>query len=318
MPTLHPGILKNQAKTRLQDSNASRLVLIHTGLVLCLSLIASGINLYLSHQINSTGGLSGLSTRSMLQSLQTLLQYGTTIFTPFWHAGFTLAVLSISRGLAATTKDLLGGFRRWGTVLSLQMGTMMLYFGALIASAYLASMIYSVTPFAESMTQLLTPMMESGSVDLTALPMEEMIQVYTPLMIIFLAVLLPICLLLSLGTRLSPYLILDQNMAGFLAIPFSIAAMRGKKWKMLKLDLSFWWYYLAETLLAIVCYLDVILPMLGVQLPFNETVAFFGALILYAVLELGFHLWKKPYHDVTYALAYQEILHSLEIPKEST
>jgi len=318
MPILNPGILRSQAKTRLQDSGASRLVLIHTGLLLALSILASGINLVLNDQISTTGGLSGLGARSMLQSLQTFLQLGTSLFTPFWHAGFTMAMLNLAAGLAPKDRDLLHGFRRWGAVLAQQLYSSMLFISAGLFTAYLAATLFAMTPFAAPLAEIVTPMMSSGTPDLTAISPDVLAAAYVPLLLIYGAILIPILLFLSLSFRLSGYLILDHNMGGFAAIYFSMIAMRGKRLKMLKLDLSFWWYYLIEILLSIVCYLDVILPMLGISLPFNETIAFFAALILYAVLELLFQLWKKPLRDVTYALAYKEILHSLEIPHEST
>ena len=317
MPTLHPGILQSQAKTRLQDSGVSRLVLIHTGLLLSLSILASGINLFLNDQINTTGGLSGLGARSMLQSLQTFLQLGTSLFTPFWHAGFTMAMLNLASGIAPKDKDLLHGFRRWGAVLSQQLNISMLYIAAAIFSAYVAATIFALTPFAAPLAELITPMMSGEVLDLSTVSPEVLAQAYVPLLIIYAFFALPLILFLNLSFRLSSYLVLDHKMSGFASLLISMRAMRGQRFKMLKLDLSFWWYYLIEFLLSIVCYLDVILPMLGISLPFNETIAFFSALILYAVLELLFQLWKKPYRDVTYALAYREILHSLETPPES-
>lgn len=317
MPTLTPGILKSQSALRLRDTNSSRLVLIHTGALLSLSILASAINLFLNDQISTTGGLGGLQARSILQSLQAFLQYGTTLFSPFWQAGFTLAMLHTASGAAASGKDLLGGFRRWTAVLSLQLFTMVIYFGAAISCGYLAATVFALTPFSDSLADILEPMLASGTLDLTTLPAEALLDAYIPMLVIFLAFLLPLALYFTLSLRLSEYLILDHKMGGFAAVHFSMAAMRGNRIKMLKLDLSFWWYYLIEVLLSIVCYLDLLLPLLGVTLPFNETIAFFAALLLYAGLELAFHLWKKPYHDVTYALAYQEILHSLETPKQS-
>lgn len=312
MPTLHPGILKSQAKTRLQDAPTTKLVLIHTGVLLSLSLLASAINLYLNDQISSTGGLSGLGTRSLLQSLQTVLQYCATLFTPFWQAGFTLAVLHIARGAVTSEKDLLGGFRRWLPVLSLHMFTMMILFGVVLCCGYLAALIFSFTPFAQPLADAITPMLSSGAVDLSTIPADTLVDAYIPLFIIYGIVLAPILLSVTLGLRLSKYLILDHKMGAFAAIHLSKVAMRGNKLKMLKLDLSFWWYYLTELLLAIVCYLDVILPMLGITLPFNETTAYFTALILYGIGQLGFQLWKKAYVDTTYALAYQELVQTLD------
>lgn len=317
MPLLNPGILKAQAKTRVQPAIASRLVLIHTGLLLTLSILASGINLFLNDQISTTGGLSGLGTRSILQSLQTFLQLGTSLFTPFWHAGFTMAMLKLATGIAAKGSDLLHGFRRWGAVLSQQLYISMAYLSTGMFTAYIASTIFALTPFAQPLATVLEPMMISGTLDISLIPQETLTTAFVPLFVIYCVILTPLLLFFNLSFRLSQYLILDRNIGGLSAIICSVAAMRGKKFQLLKLDLSFWWYYLIEFLLAVVCYLDIILPLLGVTLPFNETIAFFLALILYSVLELLFQLWKKPYRDTAYILAYKQILNAIEHPQES-
>ena len=46
---------------------------------------------------------------------------------------------------------------------------------------------------------------------------------------------------------------------------------------------------------------------LGVQLPVSQTAAYFLVLVVYGILELALHAWKKPYVDLTYAMAYDEI-----------
>lgn len=317
MADINPSILKSQAKTRLQSGNATKLVLIHTGLLLILSIIASGINLFLDEQISTTGGLGGLGLRTTLQSIQSFIRYGMVLFSPFWHAGFTVAILRIAKGQKASPSDFLGGFRRWGAILGLQLFQMILMLCIAVSCAYIASVIFALTPFAAPLAEAIEPIMASGVLDLASIDAEVLAQAYIPLLIIYALILLPLLLLASLAIRLSNYLILDHKLPAFPSIYFSILAMRGHMIKMLKLDISFLWYYLVELALSVVCYLDWILPAFGVTLPFNETIAFFAALLLYSVLELAFHLWKKPYRDTSYALAYLEILHSLETPKTS-
>ena len=51
--------------------------------------------------------------------------------------------------------------------------------------------------------------------------------------------------------------------------------MRRNRLALFRLDLSFWWYYLAQFLLTALCYGDVILQAMNVSLPFNADVAFF-------------------------------------------
>lgn len=307
-----PKALKSQAGARLQPvrQDARRLVLIHTGIVVLLSLFSSGLSMYLDYQISDTGGLSGLGARSILETVQTVLQYATTLFTPFWQAGFVLIAIRFASGQKAQNKDLLSGFSRFSSILSYQLLLTVLYFLIAIGCAYLASFIFSLTPFSAPLMELVEPMLASGTFDIESLPLDQLLQAYVPMLAIYGVVLVPVLVFLSYSLRLSTYLIMDDTcMSGLRALGTSMNAMRGHRLSMLKLDLSFWWYYLLEGILLVVCYLDMILPLLGIELPFHATIAYFVCLILYCVLELVLHLWKKPHVDTTYALAYQSIIH---------
>jgi len=103
----------------------------------------------------------------------------------------------------------------------------------------------------------------------------------------------------------------DPSASAFFALRLSFAGMRGRKIAMLKLDFSYWWYYAIEILLTVVCYLDTLLPMLGIPLPIDATLAFFLTLLLYGVLEIAFKLWLNGRVDITYALAYTDIRQEL-------
>lgn len=307
-----PRGLKQQSQERLRgmESDARRLVLIHTGVIVLLSLLSSGLNMYLDYQIGDTGGLSGLGARSFLQTLQTVLQYAITLFTPFWSAGFLWVSLRFANGQRPGEKDLLSGFKRFSSILSYQILLMLLYFALAMACAYITSILYSMTSFADPVAELLEPMVASGSIDMSAIPAEALLSAYVPMLVIYCVVLLPVLVFFTYSLRLSEYFIMDQTrMSGMRALRSSMQAMRGHRFQMFKLDLSFWWFYLLEGILMVVCYLDVLLPLFGIALPFNEVVAYFVCLILYCVLELLLHLWKKPQIDVTYALAYQSIVH---------
>lgn len=307
-----PRTLKAAASERLGSLGGShkKLVLCHTGVVILLTLLTSGLNLILQNFIGDTGGLSGLGTRSMLQTLQSLLQYAMILFTPFWTAGFVTIALRWADGQTAQPRDLLSGFSRMGAVLSQQLLLLLLYFGVGIFCGYLALTIFTMTPLSEPLMEILLPYMSSGElVDMNALPMDALMEAYVPLLVIYAAITLLMIFFLQYFFRLSSYFVMDEcRMKGFASLSSSFRAMRGHKLSMLKLDLSFWWYYLLEALLAAVCYLDVILPALGIALPFNSNAAYFLFLILYGVLELALHLWKKPYVDTTYALAYRAII----------
>lgn len=312
MISFTPRGLKAQTHDRLRDNgqNARQLVLIHSGLVVVLSLITSGLNIYLDEQIGSTGGLGGLGTRSMLQTLQTMLQYGTSLFSPFWSAGFTMVTMIWASDRRPDQKDLLYGFRRFTSVLSYELLLGLMTFFLMMGTGYISGLLFSLTPYSDALFELITPFVESGIIDLSQIPMDQLLSAYTPFMLMWMAVFIPAIIIFLYNRRLSIYLILDHPQMGALrAMATSTAFMRGRKRQLFKLDLSFWWYYLLEFILVLVCYLDVILPLLGVSLPFNATIGYFVFLALYGVLQLGLHLWKKAEIGVTYALAYQFITH---------
>lgn len=309
MTQLNPRQLKEQARARLtQAGDTKKMVLIHSGTLVLLSLLASGLNLYLDSQISGTSGLSGMDTRTLLQTLQELLQYGTALFTPFWQAGFLLIAIRWATGMSAERKDLLSGFKRIGSILSYNIWIFLLYFCVLFAATYAATAIVVMTPLGTPLLELVELVMNGTVETLYELPTADLLVGYAPVLVLTAVIGLPVILFFSYTLRLSTYFIMDgKQFRAFLAMRTSAVVMRGNRLQMLKLDLSYWWYYVLEFLLGLIAYLDLLLPMLGVQLPFDETTAFFGTLILYSVLEMGLHLWKKAQVDITYALAYKTL-----------
>ena len=302
--------LKLQARDRLRTtgSNVRQIILIYSGILVLLTLISNGLNLYLNSQISSTGGLSGLSTRSMLQTFQTMIRYATSLFTPFWSAGFVRVAMLWAANEDAVPNDLLGGFRRWGAIVGyLFRFTLMMIF-LILGTAYLASTIFALTPYSQPFVDLVVPLVESGSMDFSLLPQDQLLAAYTPFLVIWSILFLPIFIFLQYTLRFTLYVIINHpKIRGTQAMAVSAAILRGNKMRLFKLDLSFWWYYGLEFLLAIVCYLDSILPMLGISFPFNETVAYFLFLALYCILQLLLEVWKMPEVSTTYALAYRQM-----------
>lgn len=311
MPALSPRDLKAQAAQRLREngSNARSLVLLHTGAVVLLNLLSSGLSLYLDEQIGGTGGLSGLETRSLLQTIQTVLQAVVTLVSPFWSAGFVALALGWAVGRTGSKETLLEGFRRFLPVLSYELLVSLMSFFLMLATGYAAGMIFALTPFFDSLSQVLEPVLASGTMDLSLVPMEQLMDAYMPFLLMWLVILIPFGLMLYYGLRPGMYLVMGQpRMGAFRAISTSLRAMRGNRRQLLKLDLSYWWYYVLEILTMLVGYLDVLLPTLGINLPYTPMVWFFVFLILYGALELGLHLWKKPEVETAYALACTRII----------
>lgn len=325
MANLNPKALKSMASQRLSDtsSNPRMLVLIHIGIIVVLNLLVNGLNLYLSRQIGTTGGLGGMGLRSVLQTAQTILGYISTFFTPFWQAGFLFTMISLSRGENPGSSSLLRGFHRFGRILSYVLWQSVLMTLLATSLMYLCCYVYFLTPFAKDVVAIMESIVShpelflaDGTMNLEILPMDQLLPAMTPMLILYGIVLILAYCFMSYHFRLGTFLLVEGIERGaFGAFFVSSRLMRGHKWQMLKLDFSFWWFYLLEALLTVVLYLDVLLPLLGIPLPIDSTAAYFITLILYGVLELGLYLWKKADVSVTYALAYDSIYQEA-LPKE--
>ncbi len=309
--------LKSDAQSRLTKvtDDPRRLILLNTGVIVLLNLLVSGINMLLDHQIGNTGGLSGLGTRSILETIQSMFSYLSMLFTPFWSAGFLYSIILLCREYKAEPKTMLEGFRRFPSVILLNLNKLLLTVLAGTAVTYISAYIFMLTPFSAKFSDIITTMYESGSllmadgtVNLQAISPDVLMQASIPMFIIFFVLFLPVYAFISYSLRLSDYLVMQgQRISGFTAMIMSFRMMKGHRMQMFKLDLSFWWYYVLETLLAVVLYLDMILPLLGITLPYNPALWFFVFLILYSVLQMALHLWKKIPLYMTYVLSYEEI-----------
>lgn len=296
-----------------------RLVLVYCAVLALLGLGSNGLNLYLNSQISQTGGLGGLGIRSMLQTIQSVLNYVNMFFGPFWSAGFLLAMLGMVRGSAPRAEDLTGGFRRFGRIFSGMIFQLMVTILVVVGAANVASILFSMTPtgmrFAELMQQLASdPGFVTGDINLELVPLEELLQGLSWLLGLTMVLFLPIYIRISYSFRMATYLMVERPIGGFQAHFESIRLMRGHKWQIFKMDLSYWWYYVLGLIVAAVGYLDVILGLAGVEVPVNEMVLFFGTLAAYFVLLTGLCLWKKCDVDAAYVLAFEQIAY----PEEET
>jgi len=108
--------------------------------------------------------------------------------------------------------------------------------------------------------------------------------------------------------RMVNYVIIDKpGMGALMALRESKRMMRHNRLQLLKLDLSLWWYYLATAAAMAVGYGDVLLPMLGVELPIPETVSFFGFYGLYLLASFAIVYFLRNRTEVCYALAYEAV-----------
>ena len=254
-----------------------RLVLVWAGISAVASLLVTFVSFVLDNEIQGTGGLDGIGLRSALSTVQSVLRVLLSAAIPFWNLGYLRSVLGISRQERVYGSTLLAGFHRFGPALRLELLRGFLYVLAIIVGFNAGSIILSFTPLAGPVNDFLAAnedMLLSGTLDEAV--MDAAVTAIIP-MFIGCAVVCVIALLpVFYRMRLASLRIIDEPRCGAIAAAVeSNRMMRRNCLALFRLDLSFWWYYLAQALLLVVFYGDMILTALGIPMPFSDDVAFF-------------------------------------------
>lgn len=310
---IQPSVLRRQAGDLLQKAtyNPKKLVLIHTAISTGSLLLVNVLSYLFSLLIDRTGGLSGMGLRSVLATIQSVLEFGAMLALPFWEIGLLFAALGWAKGESSTPTDLLEGFRRLGSVLGLRLLQGVLFFLVGIAIFNISYMIFLISPFADPFLSQLEPVYQFG---LSAQPeeviTEELLMAVAkscvPLFIIFGALYAVAAIALFYRIRFADFALMEGS--GALKVMLESARITKKRFlQLLKLDLSFWWFYLLQVLCIAIGYGDSILPALGISLPLSPAVQFFLFSTL-SLLSQGVLIWQ--YQGVvltTYSLAYQTL-----------
>lgn len=283
-----------------------RLVLIYTGAMALLSLISAAVSFYLNHEISETGGLSGMQLRSILQTVEQVMSLAVMVLPLFWSMGFVFCLLKLTRREQTRDGDLFQGFRVFGPVLRLWLLRSALYMGVAMAAFSLGSTLLCMTPLAAPAYEVLLPYVgENATVeDIYALDeavmlalTDAMIPVFIGCGVICLAAMLPFAYRL----RLSDYFLMDHPREGaIMAMLRSNRAMRSHGWHLAGLDLSFWWFYLAEALVTALSFGNLLLPNAGTGVFF----AFYGAGLIAQVVLYRFVLMKV---ELSYVQFYEAL-----------
>ena len=306
--------IRDFSAQRLEQSPSQRnIVLIYAGLILGLTALVTVLSHVLGLQIDNYGGLSNLSKRTMLSSLQSMLPMAQSLLSMCLEVGYLAAMLRIARGMYTSPQTLRLGFDRFWLLLRCGIFKGLILTAVMFVCMYAGVMIYMLTPFSNAAVEIVTPLMsqmtmlDTGIVvdDATyALLVEAMLPAFAICGILILILGVPVLY----NYRMTDYVIIDKPAIGALAaLRESKKMMRGNRIALLKLDISLWWYYLATAAATVVCYGDVILPMLGVELPVSETVAYFGFYALYLAASFVVLYFLRNRVEVCYALAYDAV-----------
>ncbi len=292
--------------------NPRRLILLHTAVTVLLQLATVGAGFLLDRGIGATGGLSGLGLRAVLTTVSQSLQLLVPLFLTFWEAGYVFATLRIAKGAPAAPGALLEGFRRFGPLFRLALLRGLIYLLLWFAASNLGSILFFFTPWSRSLMNGVTAVVQEGQALTPELQTQIMAlaQEYMPLLLgLALIPFLPLAVFVFYNTRLADLALLDNPQIGAMnALRNSLFLMRGQKWAMFRLDLHFWWFHGLNLIIGVLSYGDVLLPLLGLTLPFSETTGFFLFLVLSLLLQLGLYLLFRNRVSVTYAQAYLALL----------
>lgn len=314
MEKLHAKHLIQESRDKLSGKDSTRLAAFHTGITVAVALVSTVLQYILSLGIGNTSGLSGLSTRSALETMQTVLQWVNTLLVPFWGLGFLYASLKWSKGEHARREDLLTGFRRIGPYIGLIINRALLTLAVMIITVNLSSIFYMMTPAA---SQLMELTVGAGSTEelyaiLEQLSQQNLMQILDsvlPMMIIWGCLSLVILVPLLYRFRFAEYVILENPLArGLSSMLISASLLRRRCWQLVQLDLRLWWYYGLKLLCIILCYADVLLSMFGFGLPLGADGAYFVSYILYLFALFGVEVAFRPRVDTAYACAYRKLM----------
>ncbi len=307
--------LPARAEAALNDAPKSpqKLMLLHTGVALGIALLLSVISLILDRQIDSTGGLSGLGLRSILSTIQSVLELFSNLALPFWETGIFAAAFLWATRQQADNSVLLMGFRRFGPVLRMRILQALILILVSTLVIQVSSVIYMMTPWADfAMTQmdsLLGTEDPIAAIDsLSPEMMRQMLDAVTPLLIIGGILLAIVAIPLLYRMRFAPYLQMQEERVGARASIAESFRMTRRNWvALLKLDLRFWWFYVLQVLTIVLCYGDVIMTFFGIAQPWSEMVGFFLFYVLGIAGQLALFTWARPKVITSYAIACREL-----------
>ena len=293
--------------------HARQILMTYIGINLGLSLLLVGLSFYFSNQISGTGGLGNIGLRSVLSTGQSVLPLVQLLINACLTLGYHIAILCIIRNFEASTQTLFTGFRFFFPMLRLLLLQVFLYAGLMFLSVYISSFIFMATPFSREFMAVITPVLESVTVMDTTLVLDDATFLAASQAVIpMFWIMIPVCALLALPLfyrlRMATFALADEPRRGALAaFVKSRRLMRGNCTALFRLDLSMWWFYLGQIIISLVCYGDVLLPMVGISFPWNATVSYYLFFILSALMEVALYYFAMNHVYTVYAVTYDAL-----------
>ena len=309
--------LIQRAKEDLARPNypIKKMVMIHTGVSLAVSLVLSLCSFLLGKYGDSAGGLGTMGLQTVISSVQMLLPFVSLAFSPFWQVGMENVALGYAEGIMVEPRDMLSGFRRWRAVLSSSVMLGLQYLLRGFVASFLAGQVLVYTPIGYPVYQAVMQQMKDPTFDIEAALEPHMPMLTAGTVVLALIGFALLALPVYYRYRMVNYEILqDSSLGGLRAMMRSSQRTYRQRKKLFKIDLHFWWIFAANLLLQVVAYGDLLLELVGVTLPFSADVATWVFLLASMAGQVVLFVLAKPLYEVTWARAYLDL--AAETPVE--
>lgn len=306
--------IKAAALRRLTDAGqAKRIAAIYAGVTLGLSALVTILGLVLEAMMSGATGLGGMGRRTILSSVQSMLPWVVGLITMCVELGYQAAMLRVARGQYASPQTLRLGFDRFWVLLRCILLEGVILFAIAFGGIYIATMLFMLTPFSGRVMEVLSPVLEdvtllSPEMVLDEALYDQLMQAMIPAFVMCAIVVAAAAIPVLYRLRMARFVIIDKPGIGALAaLRESRKMMRGNCLRLVKLDMSLWQYYIGCVFASLLCYGDVLLPMMGVRFPWSDTVSYYLFFALYLAVQFAVYYFLKNQAEVAYSIAYDSI-----------
>ena len=306
--------IKAAALRRLMDAGqAKRIAAIYAGVTLGLSALVTILGLVLEAMMSGATGLGGMGRRTILSSVQSMLPWVVGLITMCVELGYQAAMLRVARGQYASPQTLRLGFDRFWVLLRCILLEGVILFAIAFGGIYIATMLFMLTPFSGRVMEVLSPVLEdvtllSPEMVLDEALYDQLMQAMIPAFVMCAIVVAAAAIPVLYRLRMARFVIIDKPGIGALAaLRESRKMMKGNCLRLAKLDISLWPYYIGCVFASLLCYGDVLLPMMGVRFPWSDTVSYYLFFALYLAVQFAVYYFLKNQAEVAYSIAYDSI-----------
>ena len=306
--------IKAAALRRLTDAGqAKRIAAIYAGVTLGLSALVTILGLVLEAMMSGTTGLGGMGRRTILSSVQSMLPWVVGLITMCVELGYQAAMLRVARGQYASPQTLRLGFDRFWVLLRCILLEGVILFAIAFGGIYIATMLFMLTPFSGRVMEVLSPVLENVTLLSPEMVLDEalydqLMQAMIPAFVMCAIVVAAAAIPVLYRLRMARFVIIDKPGIGALAaLRESRKMMKGNCLRLVKLDMSLWPYYIGCVFASLLCYGDVLLPMMGVRFPWSDTVSYYLFFALYLAVQFAVYYFLKNQAEVAYSIDYDSI-----------